>query len=453
MADEAAPGLREAYSREVEARLRQGARTACWLAITLIPGFALLDLVLFPDLLVPLLALRASCTAAIGTILWLLERPSGARRADLLTFALACVIVVMIDAMIAQTGGIESRYWPGLSLVLLALSVLMVWDAVWPIAVTAVIVASYVAVVFLAGPRPSVADLTNNLSFLVSSGIIAAVGSVRASRLQWLEFSQRAALEEAVRHKSDFMAKMSHELRTPLHAIIGYTDMLREHATMPADTGELLDRIRSRGLFLNRMIADLLDFAKVEAGALRIRQDRVDVVDVVEQAVATLRPLGARKGLTLAVTPAVHLPAIASDAHRVEQIVLNLVANAIKFTEQGGVEVAILLMRGTPAGLSPLAADEPWPATKPALAILVSDTGIGIAPDDLPKLARDFHQAAGVSTKHGGTGLGLSISRRLAALLGGAIFVTSRPGAGSTFAVLLPLPAAEAAAAATQRAA
>jgi signal transduction histidine kinase len=452
MADEAAPALREAYAREVQARLRQGARVACWLAITLVPGFALLDLVLFPDLLVPLLALRASCVAAIGTILWLLERPSGGPRPDLLTFALACVIVFMIDAMIAQTGGIESRYWPGLSLVLLALSVLMAWDAVWPIAVTVVIVAGYVAVVLLAGPPPGVADLTNNLSFLVSSGIIAAVGSVRASRLQWLAFSQRAALEEAVRHKSDFMAKMSHELRTPLHAIIGYTDMLREEAAVVEASGELLDRIRSRGLFLNRMISDLLDFAKVEAGTLRIRRDRIDVADVVEQAVATLRPLGTRKGLTLAVTPAVHLPAIATDAHRVEQIVLNLVANAIKFTERGSIEVAVLLMRGTPAGLAPLGAGDPWPAARPALAILVRDTGIGIAPEDLPKLARDFHQADGVSAQHGGTGLGLSISRRLANLLGGALFVASRPGAGSTFAVLLPLPTADAVPAA-QRAA
>jgi signal transduction histidine kinase len=216
----------------------------------------------------------------------------------------------------------------------------MAWDAVWPIAVTVVIVAGYIAVVLLAGPPPGVADLTNNLSFLVSSGIIAAVGSVRASRLQWLAFSQRAALEQAVRHKSDFMAKMSHELRTPLHAIIGYTDMLREEAAVVEASGELLDRIRSRGLFLNRMISDLLDFAKVEAGTLRIRRDRIDVADVVEQAVATLRPLGTRKGLTLAVTPAVHLPAIATDAHRVEQIVLNLVANAIKFTERGSIEVA-----------------------------------------------------------------------------------------------------------------
>jgi signal transduction histidine kinase len=109
-------------------------------------------------------------------------------------------------------------------------------------------------------------------------------------------------------------------------------------------------------------------------------------------------------------------------------------------------------MRGTPAGLAPLGAGDPWPTARPALAILVRDTGIGIAPEDLPKLARDFHQAAGVSAQHGGTGLGLSISRRLANLLGGALFVASRPGAGSTFAVLLPLPTADAVPAA-QRAA
>jgi signal transduction histidine kinase len=452
MADEPAEALREAYSREIRVRSHQGARVACWLAATLIPGFAVLDVVLFPDLLGPLLVLRATCVVVIGAILWLLGRPLGRRHPELLTFALACVIVAMIDLMIAETGGIESRYWPGLSLVLLTLSVLMVWDPTWPIVVSAVTIGSYLGVVFFAGVRPDFSDVANNLAFLVSSGIIATVGSIRASRLQWLEFSQRAALEEAGRHKSEFMAKMSHELRTPLHAIIGYTDMLREDAAVPASAGQLLDRIRSRSLFLHRMIGDLLDFAKVEAGRLRIRHDRVDVASVVDQAVATLRPLGERKGLTLHVTPAVHLPTIASDAHRIEQIVLNLVANAIKFTERGGVEVTILLMRGTPSGLRPLGGGEPWPATKPALAILVRDNGIGIAPDDVARLAQDFHQAAGVAAEHGGTGLGLSISRRLVALLGGGLFVESRPGEGSTFAVLLPIPAVERAVATRQAA-
>ena len=419
-------------------RCRHAARTAARLGMILVPCFGLLDTLAFPGHLRLFLAMRAGCVAGIAGLRWTLDRPLGARRPELVALGVATLIVATIDVMIAQTGGVASRYWSGLPLVLLGVTVLMPWRAVWPIAASVLVVGSYLLTVCTSGTPVAAVDLTSNLCFLAVTGVIATIGAVRANRLQWREFVQRAALEEALRHRSDFMAKMSHELRTPLHAIVGYADILLEDPHHGDETRPLVERIRSRGVFLHRLITDLLDYAKVEAGRMDVRCDPVPVGALVAHVAASFRPLTARKGLTLDLHVEPGLPQIVSDAHRIEQIVTNLFANALKFTERGGITVDVRRIDGALDGFTPLGTTPP--PTGPAVGIFLSDTGVGIREADFATLAQDFQQLGDTAEHGGGTGLGLSIARRLAGLLGGALLLASRHGAGATFAVLLPAP-------------
>lgn len=429
----------DAYAAELRSRCRLAAVTAARLGLVLMPAFGLLDAVLFPAHVALFAALRIGCVAGIGLLAWLLGQPLGRRRPEAVALAVATLIVLTTDVMIAHTGGIESRYWSGLALVLLGVTVLMPWRPVWPLSASLIVIASYVVTVFAAtGPTPDSAALTSNLCFLVSTGIIAIIGSRRASQLQWREFVQRAALEEALRHKSDFMAKMSHELRTPLHAIVGYADILLEEGYGDEAGRHLVERVRSRGVFLHRLISDLLDFAKVEAGRMEVSRQPVALRPLVEQIVATFGPLVERKGLAFEVRIADDLPVVAGDPHRLEQVLSNLLANALKFTDAGAITVDVRVVDAALPGFTPLGGDAGGPSGS-MVGVFLGDTGVGIHTRDLRQLASDFQQLDGAGARFGGTGLGLSISRRLVDLLGGRLLVQSRHGSGSTFAVLLPV--------------
>ncbi len=237
---------------------------------------------------------------------------------------------------------------------------------------------------------------------------------------------QKEAAEEANRTKSTFLANMSHELRTPLNAIIGYSEMLLEEATDQEQSAMLPDlkKIRTAGKHLLALINDILDLSNIEAGKTELVLETFGVSGLMTEIVTTIKPLLERNGNTLQIHGADTGDLMHADAVRVRQCLLNLLSNACKFTAHGTITLQV--RRVTESGGD-------W------ITFRVTDTGIGMTPEQQSRLFQDFSQAdASTTRKYGGTGLGLAISQRFCHMMGGDIMVESIPGQGSTFTLLLP---------------
>ena len=234
-------------------------------------------------------------------------------------------------------------------------------------------------------------------------------------------------LEVASQHKSQFLANMSHELRTPLNAILGYTELMADgiYGQLPEKTMGVLKRLESNGRHLLGLINDVLDLSKIEAGQLVLELTDYSLEDIAQTVRSTLEPLAADKKLAFKVDVAPKLPAGHGDGRRLTQVVINLVGNAIKFTDAGEV-----VIKAT--------------ATDGSFHLSVRDTGPGISAADQAKLFQEFQQADNAITrKKGGTGLGLAISKRIVEMHGGKIWVESQVGKGSTFSFTVPVRAVQ----------
>jgi signal transduction histidine kinase/DNA-binding response OmpR family regulator len=230
-------------------------------------------------------------------------------------------------------------------------------------------------------------------------------------------------LAEASRHKSQFLANMSHELRTPLNAILGYTEMMLDnvYGEAPDKMRSVLDRVQRNGQHLLGLINDVLDLSKIEAGQLTLALADYSLADIVRSVCSVIEPLANEKNLRFKVELPPDLPPGRGDERRLTQVLLNLVGNAIKFTDAGEV----VLLAGAHDG---------------SFTVAVRDTGPGIAAADQARLFQEFQQAENPATrKKGGTGLGLAISKRIIELHGGRISVESRLGKGSSFRFTLPV--------------
>ena len=230
-------------------------------------------------------------------------------------------------------------------------------------------------------------------------------------------------LEVASQHKSQFLANMSHELRTPLNAILGYTELMADGAYGEPSEKMLgiLKRLEANGRHLLGLINDVLDLSKIEAGQLVLELSDYSVQDIAQTVRSTLEPLAADKKLAFKVEVAPQLPPGRGDGRRLTQVLINLVGNAIKFTDAGEVAIKAEANNG-------------------AFYVSVRDTGPGISAADQAKLFQEFQQADNAITKKkGGTGLGLAISKRIIEMHGGRIWVESQVGQGSTFAFSLPV--------------
>jgi signal transduction histidine kinase len=281
-----------------------------------------------------------------------------------------------------------------------------------------------------AGKFGGVVEVPNGDEF----GALAARLNETARELARLDAEQRQTadtlralnlkLEQASRAKSEFLANMSHELRTPLNAILGFTEMILDdlYGDVAAQLKEPLADIQTNGKHLLRLINDVLDLSKIEAGRMELALGDYAVEDIVVTVRASLRSIADEKGLDLVTEVEPDLPVAHGDAKRLTQCLLNLVGNALKFTQHGRVGVGVELLQGT------------------QLRFRVSDTGIGIPADQIDDIFAEFRQVDTTTTRDfGGTGLGLSITKKFVEMHGGRIWVESELGKGSTFYFTIPL--------------
>jgi PAS domain S-box-containing protein len=269
-----------------------------------------------------------------------------------------------------------------------------------------------------------------------SGTLVGTVGAVmdvtERKRIEEQLVAAVDASEDARRAKSAFLANMSHELRTPLNAIIGYSEMLQEDLRERGADDLVPDmvKIHGAGKHLLRLINDILDVSKIEAGKMDLVPEVFDVATLVRDVANTIAPLVKDRGNALDVRCARALGSMKADLTRVRQVLLNLLSNAAKFTENGKLALEVDRMAMN---------DEAW------VRFRVRDTGIGMSPEQLARLFKAFAQAdVSTTRRYGGSGLGLVISRQLCQMMGGEVTVDSAPGTGSTFTVLLPTNMAQA---------
>jgi signal transduction histidine kinase len=252
---------------------------------------------------------------------------------------------------------------------------------------------------------------------------IFRTNALEKRRMEAALIASKEEAETSSRAKSNFLANMSHELRTPLNAILGYTELMADGAYGEPSEKMLgiLKRLEANGRHLLGLINDVLDLSKIEAGQLVLELSDYSVQDIAQTVRSTLEPLAADKKLAFKLELTTELPPGRGDGRRLTQVLINLVGNAIKFTDAGEVAIKAEANNGS-------------------FHVSVRDTGPGISAADQTRLFQEFQQADNAITKKkGGTGLGLAISKRIIEMHGGRIWVESQPGQGSTFAFTLPI--------------
>jgi signal transduction histidine kinase len=228
--------------------------------------------------------------------------------------------------------------------------------------------------------------------------------------------------QAADRIKSSFLATMSHELRTPLNSIIGFTGILLQGLAgqLNQEQQRQMNMVQNSARHLLALINDVLDISKIEAGQLELSPSNFDLKTSIDKMVKLVSPLAEKKGLDIRLDLSEDVGTITADQRRLEQVILNLINNAIKFTDKGHIMIS-------------------YRVEDDQCLLSVSDTGIGIRAEDLSKLFQPFHQIdTGIARRHEGTGLGLSICRKILDMMGGTIGVESRWGQGSTFTISFP---------------
>ncbi|NWF83937.1 MAG: response regulator, partial [Bryobacteraceae bacterium] len=436
----AASEIARAYA-EHDQRIALGRiRVGCILAMILLPMGTIVDLFHYDQQVRTFLPIRLAGAAVMLPLMQFVQTAPGRKLYRELAVVLALIpaaSMAWIISLVRQGDApASSPYYAGLNLVLLAVGLVLQWD--WKQSVAAVlgVLALYFAATWRSVPG-HVGMFTNNLWFLLLTGVIVVIGNHVQSRLRFREFESRFQLEQSQRElevsnkrlreldelKGRFFANISHELRTPLTVVLGNLEALREHPafTDPA-LRERLESMHSNGMRLLKLINDLLDLVRLDAGQLKLHPVPLDPHGFLQGLLNSVRRFAEDRGLRLHCEIKPDLTHIHADPDKLEKVFLNLLFNSIKFTPAGG---SVCIRAGRDDGMA---------------RFEVIDTGAGIAPEHLPFLFSRFWQAdTSAQRKFQGAGIGLALVKELVHAHGGTVHAESKVGKGTTMIVRLPL--------------
>jgi signal transduction histidine kinase len=416
-------------------RNRRGTTTALWIALLLYPLFGVLDYLIAPE---EWLGLLYSTRIAVTVVTVILFQVVRTRWFELHPNAISASYMVLlslgISLMTVFMGGLASPYYAGLTLTIVATSLLFVWPTQVVVPTHATIVLSFLAPNLLLNPDVDWLTAVSNQFFLVSTALIAGTGQILGYGSQREQISNQLILEqtshrlenaheqlkELDRFKSEFFANITHELKTPLTMVLSPLELLldgQQGSVSPAQRSTFQSMQRS-GMKLFRLIGDLLDLSKLEESRLRLRIEEHDWVDYLRGLVAQIEPLAQRKSIELHFESNVEHAHVWCDSERVERVFINLLSNATKFTDAGGTVFVRLFDEGE------------------SVRVDVTDTGVGFPTEMAEQVFMRFFQADMAGTRRfGGAGIGLALAKELVELHDGGIWARSSEGDGATFSV------------------
>ncbi len=403
-------------------------------------SFGILDVIYLPDTWEPVLAIRAlTCLAMISFITaWFLQgKKLGYHLIPAVAMAVAGIGIIAMVAIMPSPK--NETYYAGILLVVTFFCNMPLLRFYHAVAVTSALILGYSLVALVVNPIPT-AVFVNNMFFFVSMALWSLWTNYWHQLYARQDFSHTRKLRDeaakisallheaqaANRAKSEFLAIMSHELRTPLNAILGFSDMMRTgiHGSVENNEyQEYLEHIHESGTHLLRLITDILDLSKADAGKLELREGLVDIGATLRASADMLKPLAEKGGIDLKLSVPEITPVLKADERKVRQVLINVISNAVKFTpNKGSVSVEAF---AEPGG---------------GFSITVADTGIGIAKDDIPRVLEPFIQVdSALNRRYEGTGLGLPLANKLMEAHEGALVIDSEVGKGTTVRVTFPV--------------
>ena len=411
-------------------------RAGCLLAAILVPLSSGLDYFTNPDYFKTFFFIRIA-SSLFSLLFYRLSYLSfGKENSSSLVIALTSNVAIALSVMIHFLG-YESPYYAGLNLVIIAMALLFPWSLKESLTSSLLVYSYYLIPALIFDQVRNYNVFFNNNLFILETIALAAVGTFFGSKLRFREFKANyelnktkntleiayQKLQELDQIKSKFFANISHELRTPITLILAPTEMMlsRNLGKLTKDQEKYLTIMQTNSLRLLKLINNLLDLAKVDAGKMELYYNRADFVKYVNGVVFSVSPMAEKKSLALQFSGDEGIPEFFFDADKIEKVILNLVFNALKFTERGEINVSCSRQEDD-------------------VLVKVSDTGIGIPKEHMPKLFSRFSQAdSSASRKYEGTGIGLALAKELVELHHGKIWAESEQGRGTAFFFTIPI--------------
>jgi putative nucleotidyltransferase with HDIG domain len=421
--------LVQEFNKESTQKAIGDTKTATVAASIAFPIFSVLDYFVYPEHYFEFLLIRAAVIVICMSVFGLMHTKLGKaypKEFGVFAYIVCCLSIVL---MVHRVGGYVSPYYAGINLVLIIFLAILPMDLRRTVVICAVAYAAYILPIIAFQTIENTAIFLNNNFFFLSTIILVVISSHFATNLRYKEFSARYSLAEANEElkkldilKSQFFANVSHEVRTPLTSVISPIQSLYQGdmGDLTPEQSRLISQMYRNSLKLLDMINQMLDFSKFEARKMQLRLGPVDLDETIRDIMSVFEDVTERKGIKLGYVREAKIPPLYLDADKVERVLMNLLRNAIKFTESGSITVRAGKKQGR-------------------VLIEVEDTGIGIPKDHLPDIFKRFQQVDASSTRrYEGTGLGLTIVKEAIDLMKGSIEAFSEEGKGTRFVIRLP---------------